>query len=83
MAFAWRDSHNFLMRTRSPWRSLRIALVLMLAPALALGQSTSPPAATPPPSTAPQRSASAACSKEQLEQLVAPIALYPDALLSQ
>jgi hypothetical protein len=83
MAFAWRDSHNFLMRTRSPWRSLRIALVLMLAPALALGQSTPPPAATPPPSAAPQRSASAAFSKEQLEQLVAPIALYPDALLSQ
>jgi hypothetical protein len=67
-------------------RSARAAVLLALLPALVIGQTT-PPAAKPPPiaASAPASSPSApkAFSTEQLEQLVAPIALYPDSLLSQ
>jgi len=65
---------------------LRVALVALLLPALTLGQ-TPPPATKPPPiaASAPASSprASNPFSKEQLEQLLSPIALYPDSLLSQ
>ena len=63
----------------------RVAIVLTLLPALATGQTQpAPPAANPAPIGAPApRASSATFSKEQLEQLVAPIALYPDSLLSQ
>jgi hypothetical protein len=52
----------------------------MMAP-LAQGQTPAP--APPPPAAAPAAPASAPASKEQLEQLLSPIALYPDSLLSQ
>lgn len=47
--------------------------------------STSPPpsASTTPPSTTPAQPASDLLKPEQIDALVAPIALYPDALLSQ
>jgi hypothetical protein len=54
--------------------------------------ATSPPATSPPAPTAPAPSAAAqgttpaqgsGFSKEQLDQMLAPIALYPDSLLSQ
>jgi len=63
----------------------RVAIVLTLLPALATGQTQpAPPAANPAPIGAPgPRASSATFSKEQLEQLAAPIALYPDSLLSQ
>jgi len=64
---------------------VRVAIVLTLLPALATGQTQpAPPAANPAPIGAPgPRASSATFSKEQLEQLAAPIALYPDSLLSQ
>ena len=65
------------------WNSCRIAIALALVPALSLAQTPAPPPAAPPPATAPAAPAAAPISKEQLEQLLAPIALYPDSLLSQ
>ena len=65
-------------------RSFPVVVALALLHAWAAGQTAPAAAAKPPPiaASAP-RSASATFSKEQLEQLVAPIALYPDSLLSQ
>ncbi|HSB24051.1 MAG TPA: DUF3300 domain-containing protein [Burkholderiaceae bacterium] len=55
-----------------------------MASALAMAQTPAPPpAAAPPPATAPAAPAAKPASKEQLEQLLSPIALYPDSLLSQ
>ncbi len=68
------------MDQKTGWNFSRIAIALLMAPALSLAQTQPPPAATPPPAAAP---ADAPMSKEQLEQLLAPIALYPDSLLSQ
>ena len=65
------------------WNSCRIAIALALVPALSLAQTPAPAPAAPPPATAPAAPAAAPISKEQLEQLLAPIALYPDSLLSQ
>jgi hypothetical protein len=68
------------------WQPSHIALVMAMVVSLAVAQTTAPPAKPPPtagtapPSAAP---AGAPASKEQLEQLLAPIALYPDSLLSQ
>src|SRR4249919_2410256 len=68
------------------WQSWHIALLVAMVVPLAAAQTTPPPAKPPPtagtapPSAAP---AGAPASKEQLEQLLAPIALYPDSLLSQ
>jgi Protein of unknown function (DUF3300)/Chaperone of endosialidase len=67
------------MILRTIRRSLT-ALLLLLIPAIALAQTPSAPA---PPSTAPaQASSNGLLKPEQLEALVSPIALYPDALLS-
>jgi len=63
-------------------QSNRIAFVLAMATAVALAQ-TQPAPAPPPAGAAPAAPAAAPLSKEQLEQLLAPIALYPDSLLSQ
>jgi hypothetical protein len=63
------------MRGSLSWQSRLIALMLALLPAMAATQTQ--PA---PPPAAP---AAAPASKEQLEQLLSPIALYPDSLLSQ
>src|ERR1700728_4588174 len=68
-------------------RSKRI-LILLVSSSLVLGclqggcasedaQAESPPPAMPPPAPVPQQ------STEELQQLVAPIALYPDALVAQ
>ena len=56
-------------------KAIAWALALILAAPLPIGAQSAPPAQTqqqPPPFTA-----------EQLDQLVAPIALYPDPLLAQ
>ena len=65
-------------------RSFVIVVALALLHAGAAGQTAPAAAAKPPPiaASAP-RGSSATFSNEQLEQLVAPIALYPDSLLSQ
>jgi hypothetical protein len=74
--------HHRLIR----WQLCPTALVMAMVVSLAAAQTTPPPAKPPPaagtapPSAAP---AGAPASKEQLEQLLAPIALYPDSLLSQ
>jgi hypothetical protein len=61
----------------------RAGCVFLIAGALALAQQPPPyPEAPPPPSGQPAPSA-APLPPEQLENLVAPIALYPDPLLSQ
>jgi len=70
------------MSPSTRWQSCRIAFVLAMLPAVALAQ-TQPAPAPPPPAAAPAAPAGAPASKEQLEQLLAPIALYPDSLLSQ
>ena len=62
--------------------SMAYALAGLLAIALPLqAQQPAPPLQVSPDLVSPQ--ASAAFSKEQIEQLVAPIALYPDALVAQ
>ena len=68
------------------WQFCHIALVMATVVSLAAAQTTAPPAKPPPTAgTAPPSAAAAGApaSKEQLEQLLAPIALYPDSLLSQ
>jgi hypothetical protein len=59
-------------------RSFFVAFALSLLHALVAGQT-----AATPPAPAASAAGSPTFSKEQLEQLVAPIALYPDSLLSQ
>jgi hypothetical protein len=67
-----------------PYRTLRFVCAILLAflPAgsILLGQAPPPEA---PPAQAPQAPAAQTVSPEQLDNLVAPIALYPDSLLSQ
>jgi hypothetical protein len=62
-----------------------LAVLLMLAslPLAAQTPPPPPPNAAPPAQAAKPGDASAPMTPERLEQLVAPIALYPDALLSQ
>ncbi len=61
-----------------------LALALLAAPARALQDPPAvPPAAAKPDAQAAAPAAQGSFSVEQLEQLVAPIALYPDALLAQ
>src|SRR5713101_1949697 len=55
------------MQTRKPILILAVLVVLAVAPVLSFAQGTPAPSFTP----------------EQLDKLVAPIALYPDALLAQ
>ena len=59
------------LRRGSVLPALVLGLIVFVTPAFAQGSGAASPAAT------------AAPGKAQLEQLVAPIALYPDALLSQ
>src|ERR1700744_3669944 len=56
----------------------RLLLALTILVATAVGAAAQQPAATPPPSQPDQT----LLKPEQLEALVAPIALYPDALLA-
>ena len=64
-------------------RRLVRAIALSLLPIVALAQTTPAPATKPEPVQAASKPSTAAFSKEQIEQLLAPIALYPDSLLSQ
>jgi hypothetical protein len=59
-------------------RSLAIGLALTLAGGLASAQT-----AVGPPASPPQQTAGQVWSPQQLDDLVAPIALYPDPLLGQ
>src|SRR5262245_42742129 len=60
-------------------------LVLLVAapPTVVAQQPAVPPPGAPPPGAAPQGAGTAVFTSEQLEQLAAPIALYPDPLLAQ
>jgi hypothetical protein len=66
-----------------------LALALMVGAGSACAQTQQPPAQFPPPAPAGQSQAPAGQSQppafqpEEIEALVAPIALYPDSLLSQ
>ena len=75
-------------------RTIACVLAVTVAnPALTLGQTPAPPAAAPPPSNAPPPANAPAApaqaprqpvfSVEQIDQMTAPIALYPDDLLAQ
>lgn len=55
---------------------LLLALLFAFAPASAIAQDAAPPGAPPP-------QAAANFTAEQLDQMLAPVALYPDALLAQ
>jgi hypothetical protein len=70
------------MRSSTRRLARTLAYVLSLLQTLAAAQTT-PATVPPPPAAAPATPAAAPASKEQLEQLLAPIALYPDSLLSQ
>lgn len=59
-----------------------IAVLAVLVLPLHAQQGT-PPLQVSPDLVAPKQQAASSFSKEQIEQLVAPIALYPDALLGQ
>jgi hypothetical protein len=91
-------AHSTTRPRRELWRIvLAIACVYLLAPAqvplLAQAPTTAPPPAAPRPATAPPMTpapggpAPAAApvnlTPDQLDSLVAPIALYPDPLLAQ
>ena len=60
-------------------RRLQLAILLCVALTLPVAAQAPPPTA-PPPAAAP---GAKTFSQQELEQLVAPIALYPDALLAQ
>jgi hypothetical protein len=64
-------------------RALGLALVVGAGAAQILGQTSTPPAGKPAVPKAPPKATTEAFSKDQLEQLVAPIALYSDGLLAQ
>jgi hypothetical protein len=58
-----------------------LMVVMLVAPDLTVAQPTTPP--PPPPAAAPPAGSAPVFTSEQLEQLAAPIALYPDPLLAQ
>jgi len=72
---------------RGAWRGpLAVACVCLAGPAHVFAQEPSPstPApAAPPPAAPPPAAAPAKLPPEQLDSLVAPIALYPDPVLAQ
>ncbi len=62
----------------------RPLVAVALCASLALSVAAQSPPATPPPAAATQAAAGARTfSQQELDQLVAPVALYPDALLAQ
>ena len=75
--------------------ALAVAAALAADPLLAEAQNDPPPAATPAPATTPAPAETAApaeaeqppensmFTRDELEKLLAPIALYPDPLLAQ
>ena len=67
------------MKRKRVWVTCLLAVAVGLAlDAHATGQAQNPAASTPAAST----SANAVFSKEEIAQLVAPVALYPDSLLA-
>ena len=70
-------------------RSCRVVIAMLVSAALALPASAQAPAQPPPPPGSGSAPASAPASgaktfsQQELDQLVAPVALYPDALLAQ
>jgi hypothetical protein len=60
-----------------------VATVVVLAAALSVQLAQGAPAQDGPPQGAPQSTQTAPLTPEALQQLVAPIALYPDALVAQ
>jgi hypothetical protein len=72
---------------RRAWRGpLAIACVCLAGPVHVFAQAPSPtalPPAAPPPAAPPPVAASVTLPPEQLDSLVAPIALYPDPVLAQ
>src|ERR1700754_4286696 len=79
---AKRNFSNVTIRTLREFTALLCVVVLVPGDAVAAGtqQPATPPSQQPPTSTAPP---AAKLPPEQLDSLVAPIALYPDPLLSQ
>ncbi len=71
----------------SPGRRARLSLkppiVILLCMALALPVQAQVPPSTSPPAAAAPAAGAKTFSQQELEQLLAPIALYPDALLAQ
>ena len=65
-----------------PLRTILASILIVVIAAAGMAYSQSEPAA-PSPSATPPAPASAILPAEQLDTLVAPIALYPDPLLSQ
>jgi hypothetical protein len=69
--------------------ALAVAMALAADPLLAEAQNNPPPAGTPAPAETPasaeaeQPPENSAFTREELEKLLAPIALYPDPLLAQ
>jgi hypothetical protein len=71
-----------LMRVSGRWRLAACCLALeALGPGPVVAQQAAP--AAPQPAAAPAADEAAEFSTEQLDALLAPIALYPDALLAQ
>ena len=62
------------------WRGFRVAGILFLCGALVWAQTSAPPPVAQPD---PQAQAAQILTAQQLDNLVAPIALYPDPLLGQ
>ena len=70
-----------MTKSTSPrYRTLAVALLVGVLPAWGQQPSAVPPPGTPAPAAA---SPAAAVSQQELDQLLAPIALYPDALVAQ
>jgi len=63
------------------YKSLVVALLAAAVPALAQQQAPAP--AAPAATAAPAAAGAKAFSQQELDELLAPIALYPDALLAQ
>jgi hypothetical protein len=63
--------------------ALAVASALAADPLLAQAQQNPAPAATPAPAQAEQPPANSYFTREELEKLLGPIALYPDPLLAQ
>jgi hypothetical protein len=64
-------------------RTLMACLCALSLAAPAPAQVTPAPAAQPPSGTAAAAPAATPVTQQELDQLLAPIALYPDALLAQ
>ena len=62
---------------------LWMMIVLLAVPPGILAQTAGPPPPPPPPAAPQAGPPSAPLKQEELDQLLAPIALYPDALLAQ